>query len=364
MQTQNLKKTPESEVIKKTIEVLKSGGLVICPTETVYIMAADATNQTSIDKLIQYKARREGKPLSIAVSDKKMAEQYVDINSTAEKLYKNFLPGPVTVVSKSKHKVVKGVESELGTLGIRIPDYPLVLKIVKSFKKPITATSANASYKKRPYRVRDIFDNISEKQKKLIDLVLDAGELPIREPSTVIDTTFDDIKVLRQGDIKLTNKQTKKTTSAEETSLLGGELMKKYKHYLGFKSVVFCLEGELGAGKTQLTKGIAKELGVKERITSPTYILENEYSFNYGKNKYKLIHSDAWRIVSDAEFLDLGFEKEVDDCSVIVIEWADRIVSALEPFGDEAKMLWVHIDYGTSETERRIIISDFSNKRP
>ncbi|KKS30504.1 MAG: Sua5/YciO/YrdC/YwlC family protein, partial [Candidatus Amesbacteria bacterium GW2011_GWA2_42_12] len=172
---------------------------MIYPTETTYGIGVDATNQRAVNALLTYKKRREGKPLSIAVFDMNMAEKFVDLNQAARNIYASFLPGPVTVVSKGKHVVVTGVESENGSLGIRIPAYDLVLQIVKAFGKPITATSANASYKKRPYCLEDIMQFLSPRQKSLIDLVIDAGELPHNEPSTVIDTTLDDVEVLRQG---------------------------------------------------------------------------------------------------------------------------------------------------------------------
>lgn len=358
MEIINLKKTKEARVIKKTVEVLKSGGLVVYPTETLYGIGADATNQKAVDKLLQYKARREGKPLSIACSDKIMASKYVFLNGTALNIYKNFLPGPVTVVSRSKHKVSNGVESELGTLGIRIPNYPLIRTIIKAFGKPITATSANASYQKRPYSIKDIFDTISTKQKKLIDLVLDAGQLPKREPSTVVDTTLHDLSVLRQGDVKLTKQKHKITKSPEETIALGTQLMNQYKHYLGFKSVIFALQGELGAGKTQFTKGIAKGLRVKEHIVSPTFILERDYKFCHGKKNYHLYHIDTWRMFSGQEFLDLGFGKMIDAGAVIAIEWAEKVSGILLKYSNEAKILWVKIQHGRKKQERIFSWSD------
>jgi L-threonylcarbamoyladenylate synthase len=195
-----ISETPLEKIIDTASNTLLAGGLVVFPTETVYGIGALATSQEAIDKLLSYKTRREGKPLSIAVDSLEMAQEYVEVNDTARNLYENFLPGPITVVSKGKHTVAIGVESETGTLGIRIPNYELVRDIVKKIGKPITATSANASYKKKPYTVEDILNNISEKQKNLIDLIIDAGVLPKREPSTVVDTTGDGEIVLRQGD--------------------------------------------------------------------------------------------------------------------------------------------------------------------
>jgi Putative translation factor (SUA5) len=134
------------------------------PTETVYGTFVDATNPKAVEKLNQYKKRPFGKPYSVAVSDRKMAEKYVFLNETAKNLYQNFLPGPLTIISKGKGKVAKGVESETGTLGIRIPAYKLVTDVIKKYGKPLTATSANPSYKKTPYKISDIIENVSEKR--------------------------------------------------------------------------------------------------------------------------------------------------------------------------------------------------------
>ena len=126
-------KTAQSNIISQAVKILKAGGLVIFPTETCYGAGVDTTNQKAVNKLLAYKTRREGKPLSIAVTDEKMASKYVKLNPTAKNLYQKFLPGPLTVVSAGKHKVAKGIESEMGTLGVRISSYPLVNKIIKKF---------------------------------------------------------------------------------------------------------------------------------------------------------------------------------------------------------------------------------------
>ena len=153
----------DEKSVKIAVDTLKLGGLVVYPTETLYGIGADATNPNAIKKLAKYKNRPLGKPYSIAVTDIKMAQNYAKLNSTAIDLYQEFLPGPITIVSKGRHRLAPGVESEDGTLGVRIPNYKLVTDIVKLLKKPITSTSANASYKKRPYKISDILNNISTK---------------------------------------------------------------------------------------------------------------------------------------------------------------------------------------------------------
>jgi L-threonylcarbamoyladenylate synthase len=346
MQVINLKTTPEHKVISQTIKVLRRGGLIIYPTETVYGIGADATNFEAVKKLSEYKSRPFGKPYSVAVADQKMAEKYVELNKTAKKLYRQFLPGPLTVISKGKHLVAMGVESETGTLGIRMSSYPLVTKIVKSLGRPITATSANQAWGKRPYQISDILFNISDRKKRLIDLIFDAGELPRNEPSTVIDTTLDDQIVLRQGDIKLKDKNQILSRSPENTQNLAKELWQKYEQFAGKRAIVFALEGQLGAGKTEFTKGLARAMGIKKEITSPTFNLINNYE--------NLFHIDAWRMESDSELEDLGFAKNISDKSVIALEWADRVADVIRRYNKEAVIIWIKIKYGKAENDRLV----------
>lgn len=338
-----IKESPKA--IDAAFKVLQKGGLVIFPCETVYGIAVDCLNESAVEKLNKYKQRPFGKPYSIAVSDQKMAEEYVELNDSAKRIYKEFLPGPVTVVSRGKHQVARGVESETGTLGIRIPNYLLVTEIVKKLGKPITATSANASYQKRPYKISDILENISEKQKKLIDLIIDVGELPHNEPSTVIDTTMEDLVILRQGDIKLKDKNEVLSRSEENTQNIGKELFQKYESYLGKRPIIFALEGEMGAGKTQFTKGLGKAMGIKEEIVSPTFSLVLEYPH--------LTHFDAWKFVETSELEGLGFIKMLEDKNmVIAIEWAEKVADMIKKYRDQAVIVWVKIEYPSASSGR------------
>jgi L-threonylcarbamoyladenylate synthase len=346
----------DENTISEAVKTLEIGGLVIYPTETLYGIGADATNQKAIDKLTKYKNRPFGKPYSIAVTDKEMAKNFVELNKTAENFYNKFLPGPLTIISKGKHVVAKGVESEDGTLGVRIPDYKLVIDIIKKFGKPITSTSANASYKKRPYKISDILENISDKQKDLIDLVIDAGTLPANEPSTVVDTTLDDTVVLRQGDIKLKDKNEITSRGEEQTMNLAKELWQKYEQYKGVRPIIFALQGEMGAGKTIFTKGLAHAMEIEELVTSPTFSLENEYSSTHSSSliPISLFHFDAWRMQNSKEMQELGFEDLIKNKSVVSIEWAERVADIIKEFDDEAIIVWVKLMYGPKENERLI----------
>ena len=337
-----------SNALNIAVDYLTRGKLVFMATETVYIAAVDATNSKAVLKLIAFKNRPFGKPFSVGVTDIKMAKKYVTLNETATKLYQRFLPGPVTVVSKGKNTVSAGVEAENGTLGIRIPNYPFFLKVVKKFKKPITTTSANASYKRRPYKISDILDNISEKQKNLIDLIIDAGELPHNEPSTVIDTTLDDEPIiLRQGEIKLKGKNEVLSRNEEGTENIAKELWQKYEDFKGIRAIVFCLEGEMGVGKTVFVKGLAMAMGITEKVTSPSYDLLN----NYGN----LNHIDTWRMLNpNKEIQEIGSHELIKDKSVVAIEWADRAVDEIRKYADDAIIIWVKIKYGKGINDRLV----------
>lgn len=340
----------DESAVETAVNVLSDGGLVIYPTETLYGIGADATNQKAVDKLTAYKNRPFGKPYSVAVTDEKMAKKYVVLNKTAKNLYKRFLPGPMTVVSKGRNVLAKGVESEDGTLGIRIPDYKLILNIVKKFGKPVTSTSANASYKRRPYKISDILDNLSQKQKDLIDLIIDAGTLPKNDPSTVVDTTLDDPVVLRQGEIKLKDKNEVLSRSEENTQNVAKELWQKFESLQGKRPIIFALQGKMGAGKTIFTKGLARAMGIEEVVTSPTFILENEY----GKGNKKLFHFDAWRMENPDELRELRFENLIKGKGVISVEWAERVAGTIREFDDEAVIIWINISYGKRENDRLI----------
>lgn len=362
MEIIRLEERTKEEIVQAAVEILKNGGLLVYPTETCYGIGADATNQAAIDKLFAYKARREGKPLSIAVTDKEMASKYVEINDIASNLYENYLPGPITVVSKSLGNTAKGVESEYGTIGIRIPDYPLILEIVKEFGKPITSTSANASYQKRPYEIVDILDNISGKQKELIDLIIDAGKLPENEPSTVVDTTLNNLNVMREGSLKF-NEDLKKqsvilkatTNSEQETIDFGSMVMLKFIDIPIERPLVFLLKGDLGAGKTQFSKGIAKALKINEQISSPTYTIIDEYKYKLADREGYLAHMDTWRVDGAEEFDRVGLEGYFKPGNVISIEWADKFYDQILELNQAASGKILRVEF-SGISSREIVV--------
>ena len=356
----------DSNVIDRTVAILRNGGTVVYPTETCYGIGVDATNTSAVNKLLSYKSRREGKPLSIAVHSKEMAEKYAVINKTALNLYKNYLPGPLTVVSKGRCQLAPGIESEYGTVGIRIPKFPLILSIIKAFGKPITATSANPSYQPKPYSIESLLSHLPERNVKLIDLIIDAGHLPHNETSTVVDTTLDDVAVIRQGQLSFSSDTSRfifdiTTNSDQETQNFGSMVMLRYLENVTERPIVFLLRGELGAGKTQFAKGIARTLRIKSIIKSPTFALVHEYPFNNNSQACSLVHIDTWRISTPAEIDALRLKSYFKKNTVVVIEWADKFFGTIfeQARKTNALILKVHFSH-VNENVRTIQLEDVS----
>jgi L-threonylcarbamoyladenylate synthase len=329
-------KTSESgsdNIVKQAVAILRAGGLILFPTETTYGAGVDATNPAAVEKLLAYKSRREGKPLSIAVTDKNMASEYVVLNESAHKLYDRFLPGPVTVVSQGRGVVAPGVESEFGTLGVRIPAYELVLQIVEALGKPLTATSANGSGNKRPYSIDDALSQLSDKQKSLIDVIIDAGTLPTNPPSTVIDTTLSTPVTMRQGAVTNEAQTGAITTlishSEAETKAIAGKIMLKNWDVIKNNGLVIGLDGSLGVGKTIFTKGVAEFLQIKDTLSSPTYTYIQEYDFTRHGFTGRLFHLDVWKIDSPEMFERLAFNELLGAGKIVVVEWWQQIASLL-----------------------------------
>ena len=347
-------KNNKEKALSLAIATLKKGGIIVYPTETCYGLGVDATNQEAVNKLISYKTFRNDKPISIAVCCREMAEEYVILNNTAKNLYKEYLPGPFTIVSKGKGKVALGVESETKTLGIRIPKYDFILELLKKYGKPITATSANASCKKTPYSIEDILSNTTSKQQGLISLVLDAGTLPKNDPSTVIDTSLDDVNVLRQGDIILHEKHKFITTSEEETRNFGEKLAKNLIDKKINKPIIIALQGELGTGKTQFCKGIGRALNIKQEIVSPTFIICREYSECEGFDKF--MHIDIYKLIDPVELLDIGFKEMLQPKNLVVIEWAEKASKIIKDFKgyDVTTELVNGLDVGAKQKRIRV----------
>jgi L-threonylcarbamoyladenylate synthase len=182
------------------ISVLKDGGIVLFPTDTIYGLGVDATNAEAVQRLQKLKGRPERKPISIMVSDMTMAEKYAMVTPLAKKLSEKFLPGKITLVLEAKDTLPQELTAGTGTVGIRIPNQPTALQMVKDFGKPITATSANIADMPTLNSVSEILKQFGSKS-DMIYHIIDEGVLVPSGPSTVVDVRGEKPIVLREGAI-------------------------------------------------------------------------------------------------------------------------------------------------------------------
>jgi len=183
----------DSEVVDITVEVLKRGGIVIFPTDTLYGLLGVVENRDVLERLVSIKGREEGKPFPIFVSSIDMAKRYIEVDENVKKLFDSFLPGPLTVVAKAL-RYIPYVTSGEGKIGVRIPEVSKLIVIVESLGVAVTGTSANFSGKVAPKSFEEIDPDLFE----LVDLAVDGGTL-LGKPSTVFDVV--DLRIIREGAI-------------------------------------------------------------------------------------------------------------------------------------------------------------------
>ena len=186
------------ETINHIVKELKKGKVVICPTDTVYGLIADATNKKTVEKIFRIKKRSKNKALPIFVKDLKAAKKLAQIDKSQEKFLKKAWPGKVTAVLKRKTKKAKPriYGNDKKTIALRVPNYKLVLDLLKKINRPLTGTSANVSGKPIFNDIKDVLKQFKNKKPKP-DLIIDAGNLPKSKPSLVIDLTKKPPKILR-----------------------------------------------------------------------------------------------------------------------------------------------------------------------
>lgn len=186
-----LKASPEN--IQAAVRVLEAGGLVAFPTETVYGLAANALNEKAVAGIFKAKDRPADKPLIIFVADRKTAKKLAKFSPLAEKLAGNFWPGALTLVLERAEdcRLPENVTTGLKTLGIRVPNNPTALALVKALSFPLAVTSVNLSGQPSPVNAADISIPV--------DLILDGGASELGIESTVIDATGGTPVFLREG---------------------------------------------------------------------------------------------------------------------------------------------------------------------
>lgn len=183
-----MEKQAADKQIAEAVRILKNGGVIAYPTDTVYGIGCNALNQQAVKKVFELKGRDFSKPLSIACLDIKMVKKYAFVPREIEKIFNNLLPGPFTILLKKKKPITNLVTAGLNKVGVRIPDNKLCLKIIEELGNPIITTSANISGKEEISNYKDL--------QILVDFIV-KGKCKFNQPSTLFDP--ENKKILREG---------------------------------------------------------------------------------------------------------------------------------------------------------------------
>lgn len=186
-----------TETLSEAERVLKSGGIIICPTDTVYGILGDATKKEAIRKTFEIKEREKEKAFPVFVKDIATARKYAYISDEKAKFLEKVWPGQVTVIFQHKEKFPKILTGGRDTLGLRIPAHKFLLDLLSRLDFPLVQTSANISGKPTAKNIKEVEEYFRTGTVKP-DLIIDGGEL-VGKSSTIIDFTEKEPIVLRTG---------------------------------------------------------------------------------------------------------------------------------------------------------------------
>lgn len=186
------------DAIPHAIEILKTGGLVAFPTDTVYGVGALAFDGKAVESIYIAKERPVEKAIPILIGDSDELEKVgMDIPDSAHRLASRFWPGPLTILVPKRANLPEAV-SAISTIGVRVPDHDIARTLLRA-AGPMAVTSANISGKQSPVTAEEVFEQLAER----IKLIIDGGKTPGGVPSTLVDCTTPELKVLREGPISL-----------------------------------------------------------------------------------------------------------------------------------------------------------------
>jgi len=184
---------PEPRKVSRAVEVLEQGGVIGYPTDTVYGLGCDLMNKHAIDRLRQIKGLGAHKELAFICPDLSDIARYAIVDNATYRILKHFLPGPYCFVLQATREVPKMVQTKQKTVGIRVPDHPVTLALVRGLGRPLVSTTAKRPGEEAlidPWEIQDAFPGL--------DLVLGVDACGLL-PATVVDLSDGTVRVLREG---------------------------------------------------------------------------------------------------------------------------------------------------------------------
>ena len=285
--------------IKEGAKIIKNGGIVLFPTETVYGIGANALNDEAVKKIFVAKGRAQDNPLILHISDMDMLVQIADNISEMEyKLMDAFWPGPFTIILNKKKGIANAATCNGNTVGVRMPNNKIAHDLIKESGVPIAAPSANISGKPSGTKMSDIINELQDK----VDFMIDGGETDIGIESTVVRVINDEVRILRPG--KITKEDIERVVSQVEID----------------KNVM----GEISSNEKVLSPGM------KYRHYAPTTHCKLVYSKDYNKMKDAickfaneernervliLAYTEDLKYYDNFKCLDIGSKNNLDEVS-------------------------------------------------
>lgn len=299
---------PDKDIISKAAETIRCGGLVVFPTETVYGLGADATNENAVASIFNAKGRPSDNPLIIHVSSPEEADRYSYTSELYFSLAERFMPGPLTVIMKSKDNIPKRTRGGLDTVAVRCPETLIARELIKCSGVPIAAPSANISGSPSPTSAKHVIDDMMGK----VDVIIDGGDADFGLESTIVKIENDGtLTLLRPGKITVEELESiapVKIADAVTDKLGENEVAMspgmKYRHYAP-KAPLVLLDGAVeniieyikGQGKKRIAVIAYEELlpTVKAELSSARI-----YSFGKADDEKTQAHM-LFSILRDAD---------------------------------------------------------------
>lgn len=299
-----------SEDINNAGKILKNGGLIAFPTETVYGLGASAYDADAAEKIYTAKGRPSDNPLIVHICEKEQIDEIAeDVTEEAKMVIDTFMPGPITIILKKKNIIPKTVTAGLDTVAIRFPAHNVARALIKAAGVPIAAPSANLSGKPSPTKARHVINDMIGR----IDGIIDGGDCNVGVESTIVDFTGDKPVILRPGGITYEDlknagidaeidKNILKSLSANEVPKCPGM---KYKHYAPNADVTV-VEGEKTVVKNKIKELLEEN---RNKITGVLSMNDADYDTAVILNAGKDNKEYAKNLFSSLrEFDELGVE--------------------------------------------------------
>lgn len=273
----------DKSIIEEAAEVIKKGGLVAFPTETVYGLGANALDEEAVKKIFIAKGRPQDNPLIIHIGDFNISPYVKEIPAVAKKIMEKYWPGPITLILEKSDKVPYVTSANLSTIGIRMPSNNIARELILAAKTPIAAPSANISGRPSPTSVESCIEDLSGR----IDYILGGSNSEVGLESTIVDCTVNPICILRPGAITIEMLQEIDCEAYIDPAILSkpvGDFKPKapgmkYRHYAP-KAPVKIIKGDIEKTIAKINEMVLNSIEHKKKVG----IIATEETKNHYKN--------------------------------------------------------------------------------